>query len=206
MPPPPPDPKVKAPPPPARQPNVPETAVFKITVPADAPLGVADVRFVGKWGVSNPRAFVVGDLPEVMEKEPNNDVPEAQRVDLNTTVNGTIANAVDVDYFVFAGKKGQRVLVSCLASTIDSRLLPDVQVYDAKNRMVGSGRNYSGNDALADCASPTTAITTSVSASSRTRPTSPAAPPNTFTASRCPPIPGLTRFSRRSSSRASRRR
>ncbi len=154
VPPPPPDPKVKAPPRPARQPNVPETAVFKITVPPDAPLGITDVRFVGKWGVSNPRAFMVGDLPEVMEKEPNNDVPQAQRVEMNTTVNGTIANAVDVDYYVFAGKKGQRVLVSCLASTIDSRLLPDVQVYDAKNRMVGSGRNYSGNDALADCALP----------------------------------------------------
>ena len=54
VPPPPPDPKVKAPPRPARQPNVPETAVFKITVPPDAPLGITDVRFVGKWGVSNP--------------------------------------------------------------------------------------------------------------------------------------------------------
>ena len=152
VPPPPPDPK--APPPPPRQPNVPVTAVFKITVPPDAPLGNTDVRFVGKWGVSNPRAFVVGDLPEVLEKEPNNDVPEAQRVELNTTVNGTIANATDVDFYVFAGKKGQRVLVSCLASSIDSRLLPDVQVWDAKNHMVGSGRNYSGNDALADCTLP----------------------------------------------------
>ncbi len=136
------------------QPNAPEVAVFKITIPPDAPLGITDVRFVGKWGVSNPRAFMVGDLPEVQEKEPNNDVPQAQRVDLNTTVNGTIANATDVDFYVFAGKKGQRVLISCLTSTIDSRLLADIQVYDGKNRMVGSGRNYSGNDALADCSLP----------------------------------------------------
>jgi hypothetical protein len=154
-PPPPPDPKAPPPPPkPPKQPNAVETAVFKITIPADAPVGMTDVRFVGKWGVSNPRSFVVGDLNEVMEKEPNNDLPEAQRVEMNTTVNGLIASAVDVDYYVFAGKKGQRVLVSCLASSIDSRLLPDVQVYDAKNHLVGSGRNYSGNDALADCALP----------------------------------------------------
>ena len=137
-----------------QQPSVSTTAVFKITIPPDAPLGITDIRLVGKWGVSNPRAFMVGDLPEVQEEEPNNDVPQAQRVNLNTTVNGTIANATDVDYYVFAGKKGQRVLVSCLASTIDSRLLADIQVYDGKNRMVGSGRNYSGNDALADCSLP----------------------------------------------------
>ena len=127
------------------------TLVYKVTVPPDAPLGVADVRIAGKWGVSNPRAFVIGDLPEVMEKEPNNDVPEAQRVELNTTINGTMASAVDVDYFTFAGKKGQRVLLSCLASSIDSRFLPGVELYDSKSRLLATGRNYLDNDALADC-------------------------------------------------------
>ena len=89
-----------------------------------------------------------------MEKEPNNDVPEAQRVDLNTTINGTMATATDVDYYVFTGKKGQRVSVSCLASSIDSRFLPEVEVYDAKGRLLASGRNYTGNDALTDCTLP----------------------------------------------------
>ena len=31
--------------------------VYKVTVPPDAPLGVADVRIAGKWGVSNARAL-----------------------------------------------------------------------------------------------------------------------------------------------------
>ena len=53
--------------------------------------------------------FAVGDLSEVAEKEPNNDVDQAQRVELNTTINGTIGNPTDVDYFAFAAKKGQRV-------------------------------------------------------------------------------------------------
>ena len=101
-----------------------------------------------------PAHFVVGDLPEVAEKEPNNDVPESQRVELNTTINGNMASAVDVDYFVFAGKKGQRVLLSCLATTIDSRFLPGVELYDAKGRLLATGRNYKVNDALADCTLP----------------------------------------------------
>jgi hypothetical protein len=149
-PPPPPDPKKPKPapmPPPA-------VARFKVTIPADTPLGIHDARLVNKWGISNPRAFVVGDLAEVLEKEPNNDVPEAQRIDLNSTVNGTIAAPTDVDYYVFAGKKGQRVVVSCPAASIDSRAHPAVEVYDARGRLLASGRNYRLTDALTDCTLP----------------------------------------------------
>src|SRR5205085_2009812 len=38
------------------------TAKFKVAIAADVPVGSYDVRFVSKAGVSNPRAFVVGDL------------------------------------------------------------------------------------------------------------------------------------------------
>src|SRR4051812_1102969 len=79
-PPPPPDPKKPPVPPPPKPP----ITKFKVTIAPDVPVGVHDVRLVNKWGVSNPRAFVVGDLTEVPEKEPNNDVDQAQRVELNT--------------------------------------------------------------------------------------------------------------------------
>lgn len=151
-PPPKPDPKVKPPPPPP--PATPVTQ-FKVTVAADCPPGLADVRLVNKWGVSNPRAFMVGDLPEVAEKEPNNDVGEAQRVDLNSTINGAVSAATDVDYYVFAGRRDQRVLVSCLASTIDSRLDPEVAVYDrAAGRLLARDRRYEGANALLDVTLP----------------------------------------------------
>ena len=127
---------------------------FKVTVAADVPVGQYDVRIVNKWGVSNPRAFVVGDLPEVNEKEPNNDQPQAQRLELNSTVNGNMANPIDVDYYVFAGKKGQRVVFSCLASSIDSRFTPGLGIYDANDRLLAENLNYKGQDALADCILP----------------------------------------------------
>src|SRR6266851_2842526 len=144
-PPPPADPKKPAQPAPT-----PPITKFKVTVAADAPPGNHDVRFVGKYGISNPRVFVVGDLLEVAEKEPNNDVAEAQRVELNTTISGVIAAPTDVDYFVFAGKKGQRVVASCLSSTIDSRLRAGIEIYDSQGRQLASNRNYQGHDALAD--------------------------------------------------------
>src|SRR4051812_41007249 len=103
------DPK-KAPPPPPKGPPPPPK--FKVTVGPDVPPGNYDVRATNKYGLSNPRVFVVGDLPEVMEKEPNNDAPEAMKLDLNTTVNGTISSPTDVDLFLIAAKKGQRIVLA----------------------------------------------------------------------------------------------
>jgi hypothetical protein len=140
----------------AKQPNQQATTVvkFKVTIPADVPPGIHDVRMMNALGVSNPRAFVVGDLPETLEKEPNNDVPEAQRVSLNCTVNGSIAAPTDVDYYVFTGKKGQRVVASCLASSIDSRLFAGLEFYSKQGTLLAANREYAGTDALLDCTLP----------------------------------------------------
>ncbi len=123
---------------------------FKVTAAADVPPGLYDLRFVGKWGASNPRTFAVSDQIEVAEKEPNNDVPEAQKVELGTTISGVINAPTDVDYSSFTGKKGQRVVVSCLASSIDSKASPMIEVFDVSGRKLAAGRNYRDNDALVD--------------------------------------------------------
>ncbi|MBN9119114.1 MAG: pre-peptidase C-terminal domain-containing protein, partial [Planctomycetes bacterium] len=136
---PPADPKKKAPAPRAK---------FKVTVAADAPVGVHDLRVVGKWGISNPRAFAVGELPEVAEKEPNSDVPQAQRVELGTVADGVIADRTDVDYFAFAGKKGQRVVAHCAASSVDSRLTAHLQLFTADGRELAGNHFYRDRDAL----------------------------------------------------------
>lgn len=154
-PPPPPDPKKPAPKPDSKQkPAKTQITQFKVTIAADVPVGIYDVRFIGQWGVSNPRAFVVGDLNEIAEKEPNNDVDQAQRVEMNRTINGAISAPTDVDYFVFAGKKDQRVIVSCLASSIDSRLQPALELYDSAGGRLAFNRHYQDYDALLDCTLP----------------------------------------------------
>src|SRR5207244_2884246 len=105
-------------------------------------------------GVSNPRAFVVGDLKEYVEQEPNNNVDQMQRVDLNCTINGVIGSPTDVDYFEFSGKKGQRVVVSCLTTSIDSKLPATIELYSAAGSYLGFNRNYQHNDALLDAELP----------------------------------------------------
>lgn len=156
-PPPKPDPKKPATKPDPKQPALkpPPVTKFKVIIPADVPVGIYEARLIGLWGISNPRAFVVGDQNEIAEKEPNNDVDQAQRVELNSTINGVISAPTDVDYFVFTGKKDQRVVVSCLASSIDSRLQPAIELYDAAGRQLAFNRHYLEHDAVLDCVLPT---------------------------------------------------
>ena len=151
---PPADPKKPAPKPAAKGKPVRVVSKFKVTVGPDVPVGTCDVRFVNKWGVSNPRAFAIGNLTEVDEKEPNNDVATAQKVEINNTVNGIINSPTDVDYYTFAGKKGQRVLLHVAASSIDSRAKPAIELYDAAGNRLVFNRNYSAHDALADVTLP----------------------------------------------------
>jgi hypothetical protein len=142
------DPK-KAPPPPPKGPQ--PASKFKIAVAADVPPGSYDIRVVNKFGVSNPRTFVVSDLTELAEKEPNNDVAEAMKVDLNTVINGTIASPTDVDLFLITVKKGQRITLACMAEAIDSKARPIAEVYDLSGRKLAG---QSGSDAVADFIAP----------------------------------------------------
>src|SRR5262249_46138325 len=76
------------------------------------------------------------------------------RVEIGSTINGTISAPTAVDYYVFAGKKGQRILAQCLTVSIDSRLNPELRLYDSNQRQVAFNRPPSGNDGLLDCTLP----------------------------------------------------
>ncbi|MFO0864066.1 MAG: PPC domain-containing protein [Gemmataceae bacterium] len=62
-----------------------------------------------------------------------------------------------MDYFRFAGKKGQRLVISCLTSSIDSRLPAMLELFQqtpSGAKYLGSNRNYRDNDALLETALP----------------------------------------------------
>src|ERR1043165_5746961 len=106
---------------PGKKKDPPGKCRFKVKVGADVPVGDYDVRFAGKEGLSNPRTFTVGDIAEALEKEHNNERKDANQVEVNTTVTGRSGGSEDIDWVVFAAKKGQRILVECRAWRIDSR-------------------------------------------------------------------------------------
>ncbi len=146
------DPKTKKPIP--KPPTGPLSQKFQVTLPAGAPLGIQDIRVVTKGGISNPRAFVVGAGKEFIEKEPNNDVPAGNRVELNCTVSGVINTPTDVDFFLFAGTKGQKIVVHCQTTSIDSKLPAVIELYGLSGSYLGANKSYQGNDALLDAVLP----------------------------------------------------
>lgn len=128
-------------------------AKFKVTVPKDAK-GVLDVRVVTKSALTNPRAFVVSNMTDVNETEPNNDVDQAQKIELETTVNGLISTPIDVDFVTFTAKAGQNIVVYCLTSSIDSKLQADLMVSGPDGKPLASNRGYRGGDAVLDFKAP----------------------------------------------------
>lgn len=117
------------------------SARFKVAVPADVPVGEYDVRLVTKLGISNPRTFVVSDYNEFIEVEPNNEKKEANRVEVNTTINGRINQAEDIDWYVFKAKKDQRIILDCQAWRIDSKLDAVMWLYDANGKQLGASQD-----------------------------------------------------------------
>ena len=101
----------------------------KIKVADDCRIGehVAQVRT--RNGISDYRSFFVGRLPEVAEAEPNNEIGQAQVIDMNVTVTGIVTNE-DIDYFQIKGKKGDRVSVEVEAIRLGFLFDPAIALLD----------------------------------------------------------------------------
>ena len=114
---------------------------FSVRIAADAVPGVHWLRLHDDQGASTLRPFVVGTLPEVAEKEPNDEPGKAQAVALPAVVNGRLEKAGDVDVFAVTLKKGDTLVASVdghrsLKSPMDAVLQvvsPDGFVLDENN-------------------------------------------------------------------------
>ncbi len=99
-----------------------------VEIAADAPLGMTLWRLSCARGGTGARPFIVGDLPEFIETEPNSLPGDAERVEMPVTINGQIAGESDLDYFRFEAKAGDVVRVDVAAARLGSALDPLVQV------------------------------------------------------------------------------
>lgn len=90
-----------------------EKGTFSVSVAKDAPAGVTWVRLYNGEGASVAKPFVVGNLPEIVEVEPNDGPSEAQEVKLaSVTVNGRLAKNEDVDGYAVALEEGQTLVAA----------------------------------------------------------------------------------------------
>lgn len=96
-------------------------SVAKLAIAPDAPLGEHSLRVRTGGGLSELRSFWVGQFPTVREVEPNATFDQAQRVELNSTVQGVAGNEDD-DYYLCTLKKGQRLSVEVEAMRLGRRM------------------------------------------------------------------------------------
>jgi hypothetical protein len=131
-----------------------KAGTFVVAIATGVPVGHHDLRAVGPLGVSNPRAFVVGDRPEAREAEPNNTPAQANTIAVNAVVNGRMDGQADVDCFAFEGKAGRRVFLDLAAERIDSRLDAVLHVLDPSGAEIALAHDHFGPDPFLDLTLP----------------------------------------------------
>ncbi len=101
---------------------VPITAVTKaaLVLPADMPDGLHDLRFVGRYGVSNPRVFQVSKHASVESPGTNAKPDKAHAVKVGDAIQGAF-KATTPQWFSFEAKKGQTITASYDGQRFDTR-------------------------------------------------------------------------------------
>ncbi len=121
---------------------------FAVTVAKDAVPGTYWLRAHNAEGASALRPFVVGVLPEMAEKEPNDDFKKPQALDSSTiTVNGRLEKSGDVDCFAVPLKKGQTLVASLQANRVlNSPIDGMLQILSADGFVLEENNDFHGLD------------------------------------------------------------
>ena len=91
---------------------------------------------------SNRIPFAIDTLPEVIEKEPNDTVKNAQRLKLPVTVNGRIDRPGDWDVYSIQGRASERVVAEVFARRLGSPLDSVLKLTDAKGRQLAFNDDF----------------------------------------------------------------
>jgi hypothetical protein len=84
-------------------------AKAKVALLAPDKLGVQEIQLDIDGVKTNPATFIVSNLPQFIETEPNDDPEKANRVTLPVGINGRIGKKRDIDHYVFDAKKGRAI-------------------------------------------------------------------------------------------------
>ena len=125
---------------------------YRVSVAPDVPPGVYEVTARTRLGLTAPRAFAVGTMPEKIHQT-NHSPESAEDLPLNTVINGH-ADASAVDHYKLDLKQGQRVIIRCDAEVIDSRMDSTISIADSSGHEHKRNRDTIGRDPLLDFTAP----------------------------------------------------
>ncbi len=105
-----------------------EKGKLEVSIPADLAADRVWIRLYNEEGISAALPFLIGNLTEVIEQEPNNSPSDAQALSESaTTLNGVLSGSGDVDAFAVSLRAGQTLVAAVdahvrLGSPIDAIL------------------------------------------------------------------------------------
>ena len=126
---------------------------FKVAIAPEVPPGVYELRMAGHFGVSNARAFMVGDQEELLPEDGNHTLPKAIKIPVGVTVNGR-SDEGTADFFTFEAEQGQRIVLNVLAQRLDSKMDATLVLCDASGREILSDRDTYRLDPFLDFTAP----------------------------------------------------
>ena len=124
----------------------PKEWISQLTIPAEVDPGVVYWKISCAAGGTAWRPFVLGTLPEFVERESNSTLQTAEEISTPITVNGQIYGERDVDYYRFSLSTDQLIVCEVLAGRIGSALDPIVDVLDGSGKKMPTTICHVGSD------------------------------------------------------------
>lgn len=128
----------------------------RLVIAPDAPLGLREIRMVGKDWTSQVGFFEVTHDREVLEVGTNTKPDAAQPVSVPATISGQLNEAREIDYYALDLKRAQRLTIRCASFTVNDRFLfPRLRILDVAGRTLARNEGHDGFPALVDFTAPT---------------------------------------------------
>src|SRR3989454_8237609 len=116
---------------------------LEVQIAPDVEAGTYRFRLQTPLGTSNAASLEVGGLREIPEAEPNDALAAGQRVELPTTLMGTLGWPGDVDSYSFQGKAGEEYVFQVVAASLGSELQSVLVLRDATGQELARAGEYS---------------------------------------------------------------
>jgi hypothetical protein len=125
------------------------TGALSVQIDAGASIGPHLLRLYSEDGASALKSFVVGEGPEMMEVEPNDEPGTAQEIkQLPVTINGELSKPGDVDCYAVELKAGATLVASVQGRRLGSLIDPMLHVIDSDGIEVAFAHDGLGLDPL----------------------------------------------------------
>lgn len=106
---------------------------FRVSIDPNCPAGLFEARLWTRLGMSTPRVFCVGELPEIVQTKPALSLDQAIELDVNSICNANMP-VRGINHYRFQASEGDQLVIDCAAGGIESKLKPVVIVADSNGQ------------------------------------------------------------------------